>query len=74
MARKREKNETVGTGFGIAAAVEGAGTAAVVTAGDGLMEAEAVRCDELFSEVAAGCALDDESCVTPAEARLVSAC
>jgi hypothetical protein len=73
MARKREKTETDGTGFGMAAAVEGAATAAVVFAGDGLMEVEADRGEELFSDVAAGCA--DEFCGTPpAEARLVPDC
>jgi len=75
MARKREKTETVGTGFGIAAAVEEAGMSAVVTSGDGLMEAGPRSGEELFSVLADGCAVDDASCVTPAaEARLVSAC
>jgi len=36
MARKREKTETVGTEFGMAAVVEEAGTAAVVFVGDGV--------------------------------------
>ena len=67
MVRKREKTETVGTGFGMAAAVEEAGGAAV--AGDGLVEAEVVRCEELLSWVPAGPV--DEFSVTPAtEARL----
>ena len=71
MARKREKTETVG----IAAAVEEGGMAAVVVAGDGLVEAGPGRGEELFSVLADGCAVDDASCVTPAaEARLVSAC
>lgn len=73
IARKREKTETVGTEFGTVAAVEEAVTAAVVTAGDGLMEAEVVRSEELLSGVLAG--RGDESCVRPAaEARLVSGC
>ena len=67
MARKREKTETDGTGFGIAAAV--------VVACDGLMEAATVRGEELFSDVAAGRSVEVEFCVTPAaEARLVSGC
>ena len=75
MARKREKTETDGTGFGIAAAVEEAGAAADVVACDGLMEAEVDRGEELFSDVAAGRSVEDEFCVTPAaEAKLVSGC
>lgn len=70
MVRKREKTETVGTGFGMPAAVEEAGGAAV--AGDGLIEAEAVRCEELLSWVPAERA--EESSVTLTEARLASGC
>ena len=73
MARKREKTETDGTGFGIVDAFEAAGTAAVVVACDGLVEGAAIRGEELFSDVA-GCEVDDEFCETPAEARLVSGC
>ena len=74
MARKREKTETDGTGFGIVAAVEEAGTPAVVGVCDGLGEGTAVRGEELFPDVAAGC-VDDEFCEAPAaEARLVSGC
>ena len=74
MARKREKTETDGTGFGIVAAVEEAGTAAVVVVCDGLVEGTAVRGEELFSDVA-GRVVDDEFCETPAAvARLVSGC
>ena len=73
MARKREKTETDGTGFGILAAVEE--TCAAVVAGDGVREAEADRGKELLSGVAAGRVGDDEFCVTPAaEARLVLPC
>ena len=62
MARKREKTETVGTGFGIAAAVEEACAAAGEVACGGLM-AEADGGEEVFSDA-----------VMPAEARLVSDC
>jgi hypothetical protein len=72
MPRKREKTKTDGTGFGIAAAVEAAGTdAVVVVACDGLME-EAVRGEELFSDTVAR--RSDEFWMMPAEARLVSGC
>lgn len=55
MARKREKTETVGTGFGIAAAVDDAGAPAGVAVCDGLLEGVVVRGEELFSDAAAGC-------------------
>jgi hypothetical protein len=72
MARKRENTETDGTG--LVAAGEEAGTAAFVVAGEGLMEGMAVRGAELFSDVAAGCSVDEEFCLTPAaEPRLALA-
>jgi hypothetical protein len=73
IARKRENTETDGTGFGIAAAVEEAGTAAVVVACDGLVEGMAIRGEELFSGEAARREVDAEFCVTSvAEAKLAS--
>lgn len=70
MVRKREKTETVGTGFGMAAVVEAGGAA---VAGDGLVEAEVVRCEELLSWVPAGRV--EEFCAAPATAaRLASGC
>jgi len=73
MARKREKTETDGTGFGILAVEEAC--AAVEVAGDGVVEGTAVRDKELFSGVTATRVGDDEFCVTPAaEARLVLPC
>lgn len=62
MERKREKTETVGTGFGIAAAIEGTGAAAIVVACDGLIAA-ADRGEEVFCDAE-----------MPAEARLVAGC
>lgn len=69
MVRKREKTETVGTGFGVAA-VEEAGGAAL--AGDGLVEVEVARREELLSWVSAGRV--EEFSVTATEARLASGC
>jgi hypothetical protein len=74
MARKREKTETVGTGFGIAAAVEDAGAPAGVAVCDGLSKGAVVRGEELFSDSAAGRGVDYEFWVTPMAARLASGC
>lgn len=64
--RKREKTETVGTGFAIAA---------VVVAADGLMEGLRFCGEELFVDVGVGRAVDDEFCgKAAAEARLASDC
>jgi len=69
MVRKREKTETVGTGFGMAV-VEAGGAA---LAGDGLVEAEVVRCEELLSWVSAG-RVEEFSVTRATEARLASGC
>jgi hypothetical protein len=75
MARKRVKTETVGTGFGIAAAVDDAGAPTPVAVCGGLLEGAVVRVEELFSDVAAGRGVDEEFWVTPpAAARLASGC
>ena len=66
MERKREKTVTDGAALRT--------VAAVVVAAAGLMEAEAGRGEELFSDEG-GCALDDEFCIMPvAEARFVPDC
>lgn len=70
MVRKREKTETVGTGFGMAA-VEEAGGAAL--AGDGLVEVEVARREELLSWVSAG-RVEEFSVTAATEARLASGC
>ncbi len=70
MVRKREKTETVGTGFGMAAVVEAAGAA---LAGDGLVEAEVVRCEELLFWVSA-VRVEEFSVTAATEARLASGC
>ena len=73
IARKRENTETDGTGFGIAAEVDEAGTAALVVDCVGLVEGMAVRGEELFSAEAARCEVDAGFCVTSvAEAKLAS--
>lgn len=69
MVRKREKTETVGTGFGMV--VVAAGGAAL--AGDGLVEAEVVRCEELLFWESAG-RVEEFSGTAATEARLVSGC
>lgn len=79
MARKREKTETDGTGFGVVAVVEEAGTVAAATEGVWLPTVTAAVLGEelfsdVFSEVATACAGDDEFCVTPIVATLASAC
>ena len=68
MVRKREKTETVGTGFGMAAVEETGGAA---LAGEGLVEAEVVRCEELLSRVSAG-RVEEFSVTAATEARLAS--
>lgn len=70
MVRKREKTETVGTGFGMATVEEAGGDA---LAGDGLVEAEVVRCEELLSWVSAG-RVEEFSVTLATEARLASGC
>lgn len=75
IARKRVKTETVGTGFGIAAAVDDAGAPTGVAVCDGLLEGAVVRGKELFSDAATGRGVDDEFWGTPpAAAKLASDC
>lgn len=70
MVRKREKTETVGTGFGMEVVVDAGGAA---LAGDGLAEAEVVRCEELLSWVSAA-RVEEFSATAATEARLASGC
>lgn len=75
MERKREKTETVGTGFGMVAAVAATGTDVVVIADDELgAELVVVREEELFSGVT-GRDVAGEFCATgPEEPAFVSDC